>query len=166
MDKAIVKDIIQWDVSNWSKLIPIWTKKLKERKGKVLAFGEREGGLSLFLALKGFEVTFTDYNDFPEDLPLEVHKKHNVTSSISYEKQDITSTTYSDNSYDVVVFKSVIGALGNIQDQVKALNEIYRILKPGGVLLFAENTRSSKVHQFARKKFTDWGHRWHYPSLD
>lgn len=166
MDKAIVEDIIQWDVANWSKLIPIWEEELKNRTGKALAFGEREGGMSLFLAKKGFDVTCTDYNEFPEDLPLEIHKKHNVTASIDYQKQDITATTFNDNSFDVVVFKSVIGALGNYKDQEKAFKEIHRILKPGGILLFAENAKSSKLHQFARKKFTNWGHRWYYPRLE
>lgn len=166
MDKELVKDIIQWGVSNWSKLIPVWEKHLKNRKGKALAFGEREGGASLFLAFKGFQVTCTDYNDFPEDLPLEIHKKHKVTDLITYEKQDITATTYDDNTFDVVVFKSVIGALGSFVEQEKALKEIHRILKPGGILLFAENAKSSKLHQYARKKFTKWGHRWHYPSID
>ncbi len=165
MTNDLIKDIIQWDTTNWGKLLPIWDDELKNRTGKAIAFGEREGGLSLYLAKKGFDVTCSDFNDFPSELPLEIHKKHKVDGEITYSKEDITKISSEDNSFDVVVFKSVIGALGDFNQQAEALKEIHRILKPGGVLLFAENTKSSKLHQFARKKFTNWGHRWYYPSL-
>jgi ubiquinone/menaquinone biosynthesis C-methylase UbiE len=42
-----------------------------------------------------------------------------------------------DESVDVVVFKSVIGTLGDAQDQAQAVSEIYRMLKKEGVYLFA-----------------------------
>lgn len=67
-----------------------------------------------------------------------------------------------DNSIDVVVFKSVLGALGNSADQEKALSEIYRVLKKNGTLLFAENLKASSFHQFLRDKFVKWGKRWRY----
>lgn len=161
----LVEDIIQWDISNWKNLIPYWDDELKNRQGKAIAFGEREGGLSLYLALKGFEVTCTDFNEFPEELPLKIHRAHKIETKVNYKKEDITNVSFDDNTFDVVVFKSVIGALGSHESQVTALKEIHRILKPEGVLLFAENTKSSKLHGFARKRFTNWGHRWYYPSL-
>jgi ubiquinone/menaquinone biosynthesis C-methylase UbiE len=166
LDKELIDDIIQWGVSNWKKLIPIWDKELANHSGNAIAFGEREGGLSLYLAQKGFKVTCTDYNDFPEELPLLIHTKYQIEDNITYKKEDITNVSYDDNSFDIVVFKSVIGVLGSFEEQKKALLEIHRILKPGGVLLFAENLKSSKLHQMARKKFTNWGHRWYYPSIE
>lgn len=46
---------------------------------------------------------------------------------------DICSLPYADASFDVVVSLDVFE---HIQDDVKALSEVYRVLKPGGVLVF------------------------------
>lgn len=162
MDKALLADIIQWDVKNWGKAIPFWTTAIDGIKGgTAAAFGEREGGLSLWLAMNDFTVDCSDYNGM-EVTPLELHVKHNVTDSIAYSKQDITSTSFEDNSFDVVMFKSVIGTLNSKERQQEALDELYRILKPGGFLLFAENLEATRMHQYARRKFTNWGTRWRY----
>ena len=165
MNIHLCRDIFQWDIYNWSKTLPIWEEIVQKVKPKkTVAFGEREGGLSLWLALQGINVICTDYNEFPEATPLKLHLKHKTESFIMYEKQDITNTSYKDEEFDLIIFKSVIGALGNVELQTKALDELFRILKPGGVLLFAENARATKMHQFARRKFTNWGGKWHYPS--
>ena len=42
---------------------------------------------------------------------------------------------------------------------------MYKALKPGGVLLFAENLTGSLFHQLARKKFVKWG-GWLYLSIE
>lgn len=60
------------------------------------------------------------------------------------------------------MFKSVIGTLNSKERQQAALDELYRILKPGGHLLFAENLEATGMHRYGRKKFTNWGHRWRY----
>ncbi len=162
MENNLLTDIIQWDVKNWGKAIPFWQPYLKNlENGKAAAFGEREGGLSLWLALNGCYVECSDYNSLDET-PLELHVKHSVSKSINYSKQDITSTLFPDNYFDVVMFKSVIGTLNNKERQQKALDEMHRILKPGGYLLFAENLEATRLHQYARNKFTNWGHRWRY----
>ena len=48
------KDIIEWDVVNWSKALTFWEKYSKPITGgsKVLEIGSRNGGLSLYAALK------------------------------------------------------------------------------------------------------------------
>jgi SAM-dependent methyltransferase len=164
LNTTLRKDIFQWDTFNWQKALPIWEEAIQAIQPKnAIAFGEREGGLSLWLALQNIHVICSDYNEFPEPTPLVLHKKYSVEDRISYQKQDITNTSFDENQFDLVIFKSVIGALGSFEKQAAALKEIVRILKPGGVLLFAENAKASKAHQFARKKFTNWGERWYYP---
>jgi len=59
-----------------------------------------------------------------------------------------------------------LGSLGTINLQQKAINELYRILKPGGYLLFAENLKGSYLHQIVRKKFIKWGRKWKYPKIN
>jgi len=155
-------DFVQWDVQNWGKAISFWQPYIDQvSKGKAAAFGEREGGVSLWLALNDVAVECSDYTVF-ESTPLEIHEKHQVSDRITYSQQDITSISFPDNSFDFVLFKSVIGALATKERQQAALDELHRILKPGGYLLFAENTEATGMHRFARKKFTNWGERWRY----
>lgn len=162
MDKIFFNDVFQWDVINWSKSLKVWQLE-KTQNGKAAGFGEREGGLSLLLAKNGYEVNCTDFN-LPEKQPFELHQQYNVTEKISYQKEDITNISFEDHSFDIVVFKSVIGALNDKNKQIKAIQELHRILKPGGQLLFAENLEGSFLHKFARKRFTNWGNRWRYIS--
>ena len=49
--KSDLADIIQWDVKNWSKALDFWENHYSAKAGmKVLALGEREGGLSFYFA--------------------------------------------------------------------------------------------------------------------
>ena len=52
-----------------------------------------------------------------------------VTAPNPVEKQDMTNLTYSDNSFDIVYCAN---ALDHSQDPYKALQEMVRIVKPGG----------------------------------
>ncbi len=160
-----LKDIIQWDINNWAKCLDFWSDKTSLKKEhKVLALGEREGGLSLYFALKGHEVICSDYHALP-DTTKKMHQDYNVSERISYQSIDMKSIDIPNESIDVVVFKSVLGALGNAEDQEKAMQEIYRVLKKDGVFIFAENLEGSKLHQFLRKKFVKWGERWRYVKM-
>jgi SAM-dependent methyltransferase len=160
--KQQLSDFVQWDVQNWGKAIPFWQPYVEGvTDGKAAAFGEREGGLSLWLASNGMHVQCSDYTPF-EKTPLVLHEKYNVVDQITYSQQDITSISFPDNTFDCVVFKSVIGTLATKERQQQALDELHRILKPGGHLLFAENLEATAMHRFARKKFTNWGERWRY----
>ena len=165
MNNELISDVIQWDISNWSKALPFWNEYLNKSKTKTAAaFGEREGGLSLWLAKKGFSVECSDFREIKNAKKL--HEKHCVTDEINYSKQDITNIKFTDNSFDIVIFKSVIGALGSIDSQKIAINELYRVLKPGGYLLFAENLKGSILHHLLRKKFNKWSSNWSYPKLN
>jgi ubiquinone/menaquinone biosynthesis C-methylase UbiE len=162
LSKKELKEIVQWDVKNWSKVLPFWELNSKFKSdSKVLALGEREGGLSLYFAKKGYQVICSDYNPLP-DTTKDMHEQYGLSQLISYKQIDMRQIDLPDASQDIVVFKSVIGALGNKEDQKIALNEIYRVLKKGGVFLFAENLEGSFIHQYLRKKFVNWGERWCY----
>ncbi|MBD3638445.1 MAG: class I SAM-dependent methyltransferase [Crocinitomicaceae bacterium] len=164
LSKKELNDIIQWDVKTWSKALDFWEKYITLKPGmSVLTIGEREGGLSLWLAQKGLEVTCTDYKEFP-DTTASMHNEYGVSANIKCESGvDVTDLSrYSDEQFDVVVFKSVIGALSEKERQQQAINEIRRVLKPGGSLLFAENLIGTRLHVALRKRFIRWNTYWRY----
>jgi SAM-dependent methyltransferase len=69
----------------------------------------------------------------------------------------------------VIVFKSIIGGIGrdnNFDLQRAVFKQIYKALKPGGRLLFAENLIASPLHQALRKRYVNWGSAWRYLTIE
>jgi ubiquinone/menaquinone biosynthesis C-methylase UbiE len=161
-----IKDVIEWDVVNWGKCIPFFVENSDGFSGKkALAIGERHGGLSLWLAKHGATVVSTDLKGVSDEAKT-MHHRYNVTSLISYEKADLTALKFLDDTFDIVIFKSVLGALRSKENQQKGISEIYRVLKPGGTLFFAENLVASSIHTYLRKRFIKWASYWRNITVD
>lgn len=86
--------------------------------------------------------------------------------SVAHENQDAIAIAHSDRSFDLVIFKSVIGALQTKERQMQAICEMHRVLTPGGVLLMAENLVGSRLHAILRSRFVPWEHRSRYIDLE
>jgi ubiquinone/menaquinone biosynthesis C-methylase UbiE len=158
-----LRDVMQWEVRSWGRALPLWERHLPVgRPARALGLGERGGGLSLWMAAKGFEVVCTDLNPFPKATS-ELHERYGVQDRISYRKADVTALPFPDGCFHVVFFKSVIGALGSKEKQALAIREMHRVLVHGGVLLFAENLTGTPLHRFLRKHFVSWENYWRYP---
>lgn len=159
-----IDQIFQWDVRSWSRAYPLWQRTLRSlpvRNGQALALGERDGGLSLMLAEQGFTTICSDLHG-PTDKARQLHRTFGWEEAITYERIDTLAIPKPDNSFDVVAFKSMIGALGSKERQVQAIREMHRVLKPGGVLLFAENLHGTALHRWLRKRFVPWDRYWRY----
>ena len=169
IERQILNDIIEWDIVNWSSALKFWdyhSKPITE-KSLVLEIGSRNGGLSLYAAFKGAKVICSDLH-LPTMEAKSKHKKYGVSHLIKYKKIDATNIPYN-SSFDKIIFKSVLGGIGCNERkdlQRKAINEMYKALKIGGQLIFAENLIGSPFHQFLRSKFIKWGNTWRYISLD
>mgnify|MGYP003393389672 CR=1 FL=1 len=162
MDKRLLRDIIQWDVRTWQRALPLWQRQIDgTRPRKALAIGERDGGLSLWLASQGIEVLCTDLRELSPGT-MELHARHGVKAMVTYGTEDATQLSLSDASVDLVIFKSVIGALGSKERQAAAIHEFHRVLRPGGLLLFAENLAGTRLHAWLRKRYVRWSTYWHY----
>ncbi len=159
-DNAIA-DIIEWDILNWSQLITYWGPILKKLPpgGKILAFGERNGGLSLWLAMQGFHVECTDRVK-PTDAAVEMHKRYGVADRITYGSFDVVNSLDGNNKYDLIIAKSVLGGIKSdyknattrtSETRENAIKNIYNLLKPGGYILFAENIQGSILLHQVRK---------------
>ena len=145
----------------------IWSKHLEINRGKyILEVGSRYGGLSLMLAKEyDMEVICSGLIN-PKDISQKNHNKYSTNYKIKYDTVDCLNIPYEDNTFDIVIFKSVIGALGSEYGQKIAFCELHRVLKPGGVLLFAENLNSSFLHTYLRRKYSPWNSYWRYLELN
>jgi SAM-dependent methyltransferase len=167
LDKKTLKDILQWDIRSWSKALYFWEEKTDWKKVSLgLELGGREGGLSLWMAQNSVKVICSDLENV-KVIAGPLHLAYNVSDKITYQDIDATNIPY-ENHFDVIVFKSIIGGIGssnNYEKQVMVFKQIYKALKPGGKLLFAENLVASTFHQKMRQRFVNWGQSWRYVSL-
>lgn len=170
MTREVIDDIVEWDVKNWWRAIRFWEEAspMGDLSGmQVLDIGGRNGGLSLYWALKGANVICSDINERFFSKALELHKKYGVDKRIRYEVIDATCIPYVD-CFDIVCFKSVLGGVGNddrYDRQEVMMKNIYDALKGGGVLYFAENMKASLLHQVLRRLFAHRDVKWRYVSL-
>lgn len=163
--KKFLVDCVAWDVTNWAKALRFWEKNvdLENKNYQCLELGGRRGGLALWLAMKGNNVICSDLEN-PEEEAATIHQEYKCSSRIHYEAIDATNIPYQ-NHFDIIVFKSILGGIsrdGNGHLNQVVLDQIYKALKPGGRLLFAENLKGSKLHQSMRKGLVRWGASWNY----
>lgn len=157
---------VEWDVRNWSVALDFWLKNSAKRfsGARVLEIGGGYGGLSLWLAKQGATVVCSDFQGVSE-LAVKLHQVNQVGDQIEYETINALDIPYTEE-FDIVVFKSVIGGLGDFDLQKKALKGMHRALKKEGELFFAENLVGSPAHMFFRKKMIRWGNTWRYLTIE
>lgn len=154
----------QWEVRSWARAYPLWhgvIEGISANEAQALALGERDGGLSQLLADHGIRTICSDLYG-PTDEARALHQRSGRQHLITYATIDTLAIPHADATFDVVLFKSMIGALSTKERQQAAIDEMYRVLKPGGVLLFAENLQGTAVHRWLRKRFVPWITYWRY----
>lgn len=158
------KDVLGWDVYNWSGALKYWEKILNsDQPLECMELGANKGGLSLWLASKGHNVLCNDIRPVSEEV-IQHHKQFNCKGKISYESFDAVEIPYQ-NKFDVIMLKSVLGGVGRDEKDERieqAINQIHKALKPGGRFLFAENLKATKFHSFFRRNFMHWAKDWNY----
>ena len=102
---------------------------------KVLHFAPEQCFLKRFKTLKNLEYTTTD-----------------LKSPIADVKADICNLPFDDNSYDVILCNHV---LEHIPDDTKAMQELYRVLKPGGYGVLQIPQDLSRANTFEDESITD-----------
>jgi SAM-dependent methyltransferase len=119
------------------------------------------------LAWEGANVTSTDLNG-PRLEAVEKYQAYGFANKIRCEAVNALDIPYTE-AFDIVVFKSILGVIGDPctkATQAAAIGQIYKALRPGGELYFAENLAASPIHRFLRRKFVGWGTTWRYPSME
>jgi SAM-dependent methyltransferase len=160
-------EVIEWDIANWSSALSFWEPYVRTCESlECLELGSRRGGLSLWMASQGHRVICSDIVS-PKATAGPGHERYGVSGLIQYEAVDAVAIPYA-NRFDVVLFKSILGAIGHngrLDQQRLAVQQMYKALRPGGRLLFAENLAGSFLHTYCRERFVPWGRRWRYVSL-
>lgn len=108
-------------------------------------------------------VICTDYRT--AKVALEAHRRFGCRRSIRYAGVDASAIPFADGSIDLVIFKSVLGAMRTWPRQQRMIQEIHRVLRGDGELWFAENLVASPAHTISRRLFVDWGRRWRYVTV-
>ncbi|MBC7589795.1 MAG: class I SAM-dependent methyltransferase [Salinibacterium sp.] len=161
---TLKRDVLGWDVRTWSVAVDFWERALPAVPEKLtcLEIGAGPGGPSLWLALRGHAVVCSNLAN-TEAMASPLHEEYGVSSNIEYRDIDVTDIPF-ENHFDVVIFKSVLGGVGSLQKQ--AMQQVLKSLKPGGILLFAENIRGTIFHRLARAiAYRIRRTSWRYPTL-
>ncbi|MBK7889582.1 MAG: 3-demethylubiquinone-9 3-O-methyltransferase [Bdellovibrionales bacterium] len=96
---------------------------------RLLDIGCGAGFLTNEMAGHGFHVTGLDQSL----QSLEVAKRYDATKSVDYVTGDAYSLPFADQSFDAV---SAMDFLEHIDDPLRAIREMSRVLKPGGLFFF------------------------------
>jgi len=104
-------------------------------KKKLLHFAPEQAFLKRFKKLKHIDYTTTDLN-----------------SPIADVKADICNLPFQDNSYDYIFCNHV---LEHIPDDGKAMQELYRVLKPGGIAILQVPLENERLTTFEDASITD-----------
>lgn len=165
-----LNDVLAWDVGNWSAALKFWEEHgelCSDEPLDCLEVGANGGGLSVWLATLGHRVVCSDQRNTQRNAK-EMVDRFGAQDQIRFQDIDATDIPY-ENSFDVILFRSVLGAVGYGNDrdrQQLAVESMHRALRPGGRLLFAENLAGSELHRRFRNAFVPWGKRWRYVTVD
>jgi ubiquinone/menaquinone biosynthesis C-methylase UbiE len=103
---------------------------------KMLELGCGTGHWTNFFVNKGYKVTATDISD----AMLQIAKQKNLNAD--FIKADSSKIPFEDNSFDII---SSITMLEFVEDQDKVLEEIQRVLKPGGYFILGSLNALSEI---------------------
>lgn len=104
-----------------------------EKFKKVVDLGCGPGLYSRKLAMKGYAVVGVDFNKTSVDYAINESVKHNL--SIDYRMEDITNIEM-ENEFNLALLIYQIYCVFSPANRKKILSNIYRGLKPGGLVLF------------------------------
>jgi SAM-dependent methyltransferase len=94
----------------------------------------------VLLAQRGFRVMGTDFSTSALELAAETTKAHGVTDRITLRREDLLGLSFKDGAFDYAI---CWGVLMHVPDVQRALQELARVLAPGGRLVLSEGNMYS-----------------------
>lgn len=102
------------------------------RDSVVLDAGCGSCAKSVLLAARGLRVVGVDFSNSALSLAAETVVRHGMENRIALQQEDLTALTFPDGQFTSIV---CWGVLMHVPDLAKALNELTRVLAPGGRLV-------------------------------
>jgi len=119
--------------------------------GSVVEGGTGGGRLLLALKARGFR-QLAGFDFVPA--MIEVAKERDAGRQIDFRVQDATCLDYPDAAFDqAVYFQQLLSVLHGDEARRRALRELHRILKPGGVALFSFLGIEARTRSFMGRAF-------------
>jgi len=111
------------------------------QKGRIIDIGCGFGATNLVLAKRfvDSEIVGVDLSEPLLRLARQATEAAHTGERVRFEKADVHQLPYEDNSFDVVINVNMVHL---VEEPVQMLNEIERILVPGGFLFIADLRRS------------------------
>jgi len=121
-----------------------------EKNQNVLEVGAGTGRFTLPALKKADSIVATDINNSLLEKLMEKIRESQYEAHCQIKFEDMFNLSFDDNTFDLVYSIHVIPRLMNFEDQTSALNEITRVIKPKGKLLFNYRNKNSlygKLHK-------------------
>ncbi|MEH7609838.1 class I SAM-dependent methyltransferase [Gottfriedia acidiceleris] len=108
-------------------------QSLVQEGAKILEVAPGPGYLSIELAKIGFDVTGVELS--PDFVNIEKNNAKEANVLVNFKEGNASNLPCDDNTFDFIICSA---AFKNFMDPVKALKEMYRVLKPGGTSLIID----------------------------
>lgn len=122
---------------SWRKKAIKWLKPFGPQKMMDVATGTGDFAILACRLLNPQQLIGTDISEGMMNVGREKVKKEGLSDKISFAKEDCTSLSFADNSFDAI---TVAFGIRNFEDLDKGLSEMCRVLRPGGHLVILELT--------------------------
>ena len=103
---------------------------------KVLDVGAGSGRFTVEMAMRGFNVVACDYSPVMLDIIKSKVEEVGLENRVVLSRQDVTNLTFERNEFDFISCIRVFVNLDAIDNERKALDELVRVCKPGGTIVF------------------------------
>lgn len=141
-DRKLQKRIISDNNFTYRELIKIIKPHLKNIK-TVLDIGSGVGTIDFYLASKGKKVTGIEISKNAVEVAKANAKLFKLDNKIDYINAEFPHKITSKN-YDMVLFSEVIE---HLEDDNKALRDIWKVLKPGGLLVITTPSQNAPLYK-------------------
>jgi len=127
---------LKWDMVRLEEINDITMRMISPFENKeILELGCALGGVAAFMSnCKRYIGT-----DISEKA-VEIANKNLAADNISFQMMDALNIKFDDNSFDIVLAREVIEHLPDID---KCFREVYRVLRPGGILILTSPNKDS-----------------------
>jgi tRNA (uracil-5-)-methyltransferase TRM9 len=141
----------------WPEMIA-WQKYFTDGQ-KVLDVGCGNGRMTQLLADKKIEYVGCDISSKLINIAKAKCQQYNF-KTVDFQVADIRQLPWSDDTFDVLLAVAVLHHLPHPDNRWRGLQEMYRVLKPGGMLLMNNwyfwNAYANKKYQIKKQILVNW----------